>query len=82
MEIFIISLVAIVGFSFLAEIIMAKPDLKEVSLGFIPHIQNNEALYIMIGIIGATVMPHNLYLHSALVQTRKIAGTDGVSRRH
>jgi manganese transport protein len=72
MEIFIISLVAVVGFSFLGEIIMAKPDLKEVSLGFIPHIQNNEALYIMIGIIGATVMPHNLYLHSALVQTRKI----------
>ncbi len=72
MEIFIISLVAVVGFSFLAEIILAKPDLKEVSLGFIPHIENEEALYIMIGIIGATVMPHNLYLHSALVQTRKI----------
>lgn len=72
MEAFIISLIAIVAFSFLAEIILAKPDLKEVATGFIPHIANKEALYIAIGIIGATVMPHNLYLHSALVQTRKI----------
>lgn len=72
MEIFIISLVAVVGISFLIEIIMARPSLKEVASGFIPHLENQEALYIMIGIIGATVMPHNLYLHSALVQTRKI----------
>ncbi len=72
MEIFIICLVAIVGLSFLVEIILAKPNLAEVSTGFIPHIENNEALFIAIGIIGATVMPHNLYLHSALVQTRKI----------
>lgn len=72
MEAFIISLVAIIGFSFLAEIILAKPNLKEVSAGFIPSIPNDTALYIAIGIIGATVMPHNLYLHSALVQTRKI----------
>ncbi len=72
MEIFIISLVAVVGISFLIEILMAKPSLPEVALGFIPHLENQEALYIMIGIIGATVMPHNLYLHSALVQTRKI----------
>ena len=72
MEIFIISMVAVIGFSFLAEIILAKPNLEEVALGFVPHIENSEALYIMTGIIGATVMPHNLYLHSALVQTRKI----------
>jgi manganese transport protein len=72
MEAFIIALVAVIGFSFLAEIILAKPDLAEVATGFMPRIQNNEALYIAIGIIGATVMPHNLYLHSALVQTRKI----------
>ena len=44
--------------------------------GFIPSALNHEALYIGIGIIGATVMPHNLYLHSALVQTRKIDRTD------
>jgi len=64
--------VLIVGFSFMIEIMLAKPNLKEVAAGFIPHIPNNTALYIAIGIIGATVMPHNLYLHSALVQTRKI----------
>ncbi len=72
MEAFIIALVAIIGLSFLAEIIMAKPDLGEVAKGLVPSIPNSTALYIAIGIIGATVMPHNLYLHSALVQTRKI----------
>lgn len=72
MEAFIIALIAIIGCSFLIEIILAKPDLGEVAKGFIPSIPNNSALYIAIGIIGATVMPHNLYLHSALVQTRKI----------
>src|SRR5215204_3306381 len=58
--------------TFLFEILLAKPDLGEVVKGFVPSIPNNTALYIAIGIIGATVMPHNLYLHSALVQTRKI----------
>ncbi len=77
MEAFIITLVAIVGFSFLVEIILAKPDLGEVAGGLIPSMPSNEALYIAIGIIGATVMPHNLYLHSALVQTRKIRKSEG-----
>jgi manganese transport protein len=72
MEAFIIALVAIIGLSFLTEILLAKPDLGAVAKGFIPSIPNDTALYIAIGIIGATVMPHNLYLHSALVQTRKI----------
>ncbi|HOZ69290.1 MAG TPA: Nramp family divalent metal transporter [Chitinophagaceae bacterium] len=72
MEAFIIALIAIIGLSFLTEIILAKPDLREVAKGFVPRIPNDTALYIAIGIIGATVMPHNLYLHSALVQTRKI----------
>lgn len=72
MEAFIIGLVFIIGMSFLIEIILAKPDLGEVVKGFVPTQMNNTALYIAIGIIGATVMPHNLYLHSALVQTRKI----------
>ena len=76
MEAFIIGLIAIVAFSFLTEIILAKPDLNEVATGFVPHMLNKEALYIAIGIIGATVMPHNLYLHSALVQTRKIKEGD------
>ncbi|MES2429538.1 MAG: Nramp family divalent metal transporter [Bacteroidota bacterium] len=76
MEAFIITLVAIVAVSFLIEIILAKPALDEVVAGFVPHFPTDEALYIAIGIIGATVMPHNLYLHSALVQTRKIDRND------
>lgn len=75
MEAFIIGLVAVVGISFLVEILLAKPDLSEIATGFVPTFPNEEALYIAIGIIGATVMPHNLYLHSALVQTRKITKT-------
>jgi manganese transport protein len=76
MEAFIIALVAIIGVCFLAEIFFAKPDFGEIVKGFVPSIPNNTALYIAIGIIGATVMPHNLYLHSALVQTRKINRDD------
>jgi manganese transport protein len=72
MEAFVIGLIAIVGLSFLIEIILARPALGEIATGFIPRLHGNAALYIAIGIIGATVMPHNLYLHSALVQTRKI----------
>lgn len=72
MEAFIIALISIIGGCFLVEMFLAKPDLGEVVKGFKPYLPNNEALYIAIGIIGATVMPHNLYLHSALVQTRKI----------
>ncbi|MEN9686172.1 MAG: hypothetical protein RLZZ28_1958 [Bacteroidota bacterium] len=73
MEAFIICLVVIIGGAFLIEILLAKPQLNEVAKGLIPGSLNNEALYIAVGIIGATVMPHNLYLHSALVQTRKIS---------
>ena len=76
MEAFIITLVGVIGISFLIEIILAKPDVAELATGFIPGRLSDEALYIAIGIIGATVMPHNLYLHSALVQTRKIDRTD------
>lgn len=70
-EAFIITLVFIIGFSFLLEMIWAKPHLGELAKGFIPSLPSDEALYIAIGIIGATVMPHNLYLHSSLVQTRR-----------
>jgi manganese transport protein len=72
MEAFIVALIGVIGVCFLTEIIFAHPSLASVATGFVPRIQNNAALYIAIGIIGATVMPHNLYLHSALVQTRKI----------
>jgi len=76
MEAFIITLVAIIGLCFLIQIVLAKPGITDIASGFIPGKLNSEALYIAIGIIGATVMPHNLYLHSALVQTRKIDRTD------
>jgi manganese transport protein len=74
-ELFIIGLVAIIGSSFVVEMILAKPDAGQLLTGFIPTLPSNEALYIAIGIIGATVMPHNLYLHSSLVQTRRIDHT-------
>src|ERR1700761_4907743 len=81
MEAFVIGLIAVVGGSFLVEIILARPNLSEVATGFVPILQGKEALYIAIGIIGATVMPHNLYLHSALVQTRKIKpGADNIRK--
>lgn len=72
MELFIVGTVTAIGLCFLVEMFFAQPDLGEVAKGFIPSLPNHAALYIAIGIIGATVMPHNLYLHSALVQTRKI----------
>jgi manganese transport protein len=81
MEVFILSLIAIVGVSFFIEIFLAKPDLGEISRGLIPSLPGTTALYVAIGIIGATVMPHNLYLHSALVQTRKIKREEGHIRQ-
>lgn len=81
LEAFIIGLIAIIGGTFLVQMFLAKPVLSEVVVGFVPSIPNSEALFIAIGIIGATVMPHNLYLHSALVQTRKIErSTEGIRR--
>lgn len=81
MEAFIISLVAIIGMCFLIQIIMAKPDMSSVVTGFVPSNLTGDSLFIAIGIIGATVMPHNLYLHSALVQTRKISNDrEGIRR--
>ncbi|GMV09813.1 MAG: hypothetical protein AMXMBFR55_15470 [Gemmatimonadota bacterium] len=74
LEALVIALVAVVGLCFLFELLIARPDLREVARGFIPSSQilrDREMLYIAIGILGATVMPHNLYLHSSIVQTRK-----------
>lgn len=81
MELFIIMLISIIGLSFLSELILAQPHMREVFEGVIPRIPNSDALYIAIGIIGATVMPHNLYLHSSLVQTRRIERTEKGIRR-
>ncbi len=72
-EALVIMLVVTIAACFSAEIFFARPDLSSVLQGYIPKleiIQNPEMLYIAMGILGATVMPHNLYLHSAIVQTR------------
>jgi len=74
-EAFILSLIATMGICFAIEMIFAKPDWIETGKGFLPILHSN-SLYIAIGILGATVMPHNLYMHSALVQTRTVAETE------
>ncbi len=77
-EAVILALVATIGVCFLIQIFLAKPDVVGVLSGLRPSLPPG-SLYIAIGILGATVMPHNLYLHSALVQTRRI-GTDAKSK--
>src|SRR5207302_5861573 len=72
------TLSGIIGGCFAAELIFSKPNFADVLLGFIPgpHIMANPGmLYVSIGILGATVMPHNLYLHSSIVQTRRFEPT-------
>jgi len=72
-EALVVVLILTIGGCFLFEIIFSKPELQAVLGGFVPHpeiIRNRDMLYIAIGILGATVMPHNLYLHSSVVQTR------------
>jgi manganese transport protein len=75
LEAFVITLVATIGACFAVELIMAKPAMSEIARGLLPTVSivtNPAMLYIAIGILGATVMPHNLYLHSSIVQTRKV----------
>ena len=74
LEALVIALVATVGVCFLFEIILSHPPLRAVFSGFLPRTQvitDPSMLYVAIGILGATVMPHNLYLHSSIVQTRR-----------
>jgi manganese transport protein len=74
LEAFIIALLIIIAGCFAVELAMAQPDIAAIASGFIPRsevVTNPAMLYIAIGIIGATVMPHNLYLHSSIVQTRR-----------
>jgi len=78
LEALVIALIATVGICFLFEIIMSHPPFGAVLSGFLPRtevIANPSMLYVAIGILGATVMPHNLYLHSSIVQTRQYAET-------
>jgi manganese transport protein len=72
-EAFVVTLIASIAACFAYELFFAQPIWRHAALGFIPHAEilcNKEMLYIAIGILGATVMPHNLYLHSSIVQTR------------
>ena len=71
LEAFVLALITVIAGGFGVEILWAAPSAREMVTGLVPHL-NHESLYVAIGILGATVMPHNLYLHSALVQTRKI----------
>ncbi|WP_157215772.1 Nramp family divalent metal transporter [Flavisphingomonas formosensis] len=77
LEAIVLGLIATIGICFLVQLIIARPDLPAVARGLVPSLpalRDPHALYLSIGILGATVMPHNLYLHSAVVQTR-VAGS-------
>ena len=79
MEAMILMFISTIGISFIIEVFLAKPLWGELVKGFVPTL-NSEILYVAIGILGATVMPHNLYLHSALVQTRIVGNTEESKR--
>jgi manganese transport protein len=78
-EALVITLILTIGGCFAAEMMFAKPDLAGIAAGFVPSMEilkNREMLFVAIGILGATVMPHNLYLHSSIVQTRNFNRDD------
>ena len=78
-EAFVLSLIAVIAACFCIEIFWARPAVSELFSGLVPRL-DRQSLYVAIGILGATVMPHNLYLHSALVQTRRIGKTESDRR--
>ncbi len=82
-EALVITLILTIGGCFAVELFIAKPDMGGVFAGFIPRLEvlrHSEMLYVATSILGATVMPHNLYLHSSIVQTRKYEQTAGGKR--
>ena len=80
LEALILSFLTVIAGALLLEVFLARPDWSGVASGFVPSLPGYSALFVALGILGATVMPHNLYLHSSLVQTRRI-GSDLESRR-
>jgi len=79
-EAIILGLVATIGLCFFVELAFVPTDWGSVAAGFVPSVKllsSEQPLYLAIGILGATVMPHNLYLHSSIVQTRTVRGTGG-----
>ncbi len=87
-EFIVMGLVAIIGIAFVFEMVLAKPSAAMIGAGLIPGVPDARALYVAIGILGATVMPHSVYLHSTLVQDRRTlmmreeGDTEAVHRRH
>ncbi len=82
-ETLVIVLIATIAACFTLELIFSKPHFGPLLMGFLPSpeiLKNQDMLYVAIGIIGATVMPHNLYLHSSIVQTRKYEQSHGGKR--
>ena len=83
LEAFVAALLAVIAICFAIQIVAAQPDVRALFAGFLPSTaiaKNPEMLYIAIGIVGATVMPHNLYLHSSIVQTRAYERSSGGRR--
>jgi manganese transport protein len=72
MEAFILAMVVLIGLCFCIEVFLVKPDAGQIAMGFLPGRLSSAELFVAVGILGATVMPHNLYLHSALVQSRDV----------
>jgi manganese transport protein len=79
LESIILAFISVIGVCFFIEIVLAQPDPAEIARGLLPQL-SGESLYVAIAILGATVMPHNLYLHSSLVQTRRIEDGDAAKR--
>ncbi len=82
-EAFIITLLAIIAVCFIAQLVLAQPEVAGILEGFVPRaeiVTNPDMLYLALGILGATVMPHNLYLHTAIVQTRAYGETEPEKR--
>jgi manganese transport protein len=83
-EALVVLLILGIAGSFTIELVLARPDLTGVLAGLIPSpemVRNPDMLYIAVGILGATVMPHNLYLHSSIIQTRKYGDSAGSRRQ-
>jgi manganese transport protein len=83
LEAFIVALIAVVALCFLVELALARPDIHAVAKGLLPSpdiVTHPAMLFVAIGIVGATVMPHNLYLHSSIVQTRRFDRTPAGKR--
>ncbi len=79
LEAFVLALIAVIGGCFFIEVLLAGPKPMDLLAGLTPHL-SKDSLYLIITIVGATVMPHNMYLHSALVQTRHIGQNDEAKR--